>query len=81
MESCSTFGIGTDGASCADGLNMFESLRRAPLVSHVTSTDPERWLSARDAFRMPPRQSEAIVVEHRETHNRATRGSDHLLPV
>jgi cytosine/adenosine deaminase-related metal-dependent hydrolase len=35
-----TIGIGTDAASCADGLSMFESLRLAPLVSHVTSTDP-----------------------------------------
>jgi cytosine/adenosine deaminase-related metal-dependent hydrolase len=56
-----TVGIGTDGASCADGLNMFESLRLAPLVSHVTSTDPERWLTARDAFRMATEGSAAVV--------------------
>ena len=56
-----TVGIGTDASSCADGLSMFEALRLAPLVSHVTSTDPERWLPARDAFRMATAGSAAVA--------------------
>lgn len=56
-----TVGIGTDASSCADGLNMFEALRLAPLVSHVTSTDPDRWLTARDAFRMATDGSAAVA--------------------
>jgi 5-methylthioadenosine/S-adenosylhomocysteine deaminase len=56
-----TVGIGTDASSCGDGLNMFEQLRLAPLVSHVTATDPERWLSAREAFRMATAGSAAVI--------------------
>lgn len=47
-----TVGIGTDASSCADGLNMFEAMRTAALVSHAMGPDPERWLSAREVLRM-----------------------------
>ncbi len=38
-------GIGTDGASCSDNLNMFEAMRLASLASHVRGPDYELWLS------------------------------------
>ena len=43
-------GIGTDGASCSDNLNMFEAMRLASLASHVRGPDYEAWLSTRDVF-------------------------------
>ena len=44
-------GIGTDGASCSDNLNMFEAMRLASLASHVRGPDYEAWLSTREVFR------------------------------
>jgi len=43
-------GIGTDAASCADNLNMFEAMRLASLASHVRGPDYETWLSTREVF-------------------------------
>ena len=43
-------GIGTDGASCSDNLNMFEAMRLASLASHVRGPDYETWLSTREVF-------------------------------
>lgn len=43
-------GIGTDGASCSDNLNMFEAMRLASLASHVRGPDYEAWLSTREVF-------------------------------
>lgn len=44
--------LGTDGANCADNLNMYESMRTALRVSHVRSPDMSAWLSATEAFEM-----------------------------
>ena len=33
-------GIGTDGNTCSDGLNMFEAMRLACHVSRIQSPDP-----------------------------------------
>ena len=38
-------GIGTDGASCSDNLNMYESMRLASFASKVQGPDTERWLT------------------------------------
>jgi guanine deaminase len=43
-------GVGTDGASCSDNLNMFEAMRLASLASHVRGPDYETWLSTREVF-------------------------------
>lgn len=38
-------GIGTDGASCSDNLNVYEAMRIASLASKVQGPDTERWLT------------------------------------
>ena len=45
-------GVGTDGASSADNLNMFEATRLASFVSRVIEDDPERWIATREALAM-----------------------------
>lgn len=37
-------GIGTDGANCADNLNMYEAMRLASLASKVRGPDTNQWL-------------------------------------
>ena len=39
-------GIGTDGASCCDNQNMYESMRLAPMVSKAQGPDTDRWLAS-----------------------------------
>jgi guanine deaminase len=45
-------GVGTDGASSADNLNMFEATRLASFVSRVLDDDPARWIATREALTM-----------------------------
>ncbi len=45
-----TVGIGTDGASSSDNLNMFEAMRASTLVSRLRSLDTSQWLSVEEAF-------------------------------
>ena len=45
-----TFGIGTDGCTSSDNLNMFEAMRMAAFGSRVQGPDPRQWLSAAEAF-------------------------------
>jgi len=45
-------GVGTDGASSADNLNMFEATRLASFVSRVVDDDHERWITTREALAM-----------------------------
>jgi guanine deaminase len=45
-------GVGTDGASSADNLNMFEATRLASFVSRVLDDDPARWIATREALAM-----------------------------
>jgi guanine deaminase len=45
-------GIGTDGNTCSDGLNMFEAMRLACHVSRIQSPDPADWLTPRQALAM-----------------------------
>jgi 5-methylthioadenosine/S-adenosylhomocysteine deaminase len=45
-----TFGIGTDGCTSSDNLNMFEAMRMAAFGSRVQGPDPLQWLSAAEAF-------------------------------
>lgn len=43
-------GLGTDGASSADNLNMYESLRLASFVSKTQGPDTGRWVSTTEAL-------------------------------
>ncbi len=43
-------GVGTDGCSCSDNLNMFEAMRLAAFGSRVQGPDPRAWLTAAEAF-------------------------------
>lgn len=38
-------GIGTDGVTCSDNLNMYESMRLASMTSKVQGPDYQRWLT------------------------------------
>jgi 5-methylthioadenosine/S-adenosylhomocysteine deaminase len=44
--------LGTDGMSSNDGLDMFVSLKLAALVHKLWGIDYERWLGAREAWRL-----------------------------
>jgi guanine deaminase len=44
-------GIGTDGASCSDNLNMYEAMRLASLASKVQGPDTGRWLTTHEVLR------------------------------
>ena len=43
--------IGTDGASCCDNQNMYESMRLASYVSHVREPEWQSWLSPQEIVR------------------------------
>ncbi|MCL2430312.1 MAG: amidohydrolase family protein [Alphaproteobacteria bacterium] len=43
-------GVGTDGCSCSDNLNMFEAMRLAAFGSRIQGPDPRHWLTAAEAF-------------------------------
>ena len=43
-------GIGTDGASCADNQNMYESMRLASMVSKAQGPDWQRWISTEEVL-------------------------------
>jgi guanine deaminase len=45
-------GIGTDGTSCSDNLNMFEAMRLASFVSRPLTPDPGRWLRTEEVLTM-----------------------------
>lgn len=48
-----TVGLGADGSMSSDNQNLFEAMRLAGLVGNVRFPhDAERWLGARDVFRM-----------------------------
>jgi len=43
--------IGTDGASCCDNQNMYESMRMASYVSHVRGPEWQNWLEPQEILR------------------------------
>ncbi len=67
-------GIGTDACTCADQLNMFESMRQASLVSRIRSEDTDTWLSAADVFAMATEGGSHIM--NRPTLGRIDAGFD-----
>lgn len=54
-------GLGTDGATCADSLNMFEAMRLMTHASRSFAEPHHRWLSAQDAFVAATRGSAAAL--------------------
>jgi guanine deaminase len=50
LERRVNVGIGTDGASCSDNLNMYESMRLASMVSKTQGPDTDRWLTTGEVF-------------------------------
>ena len=51
LERKVNLGIGTDGASCSDNLNMYEAMRLASLASKVQGPDTGRWLTTHEVMR------------------------------
>ena len=49
LERRVNVGLGTDGASCSDNLNMYESMRLASLVSKTRGPDVERWVTTEES--------------------------------
>jgi guanine deaminase len=45
-------GIGTDGCTCSDNLNMFEAMRLASFASHLRGPDYEQWLATAEVLEM-----------------------------
>ncbi|MFI5001722.1 MAG: amidohydrolase family protein, partial [Reyranellales bacterium] len=43
-------GIGTDGASCSDNQNMYESMRLASMVSKVQGPDWQKWIKTAEVL-------------------------------
>ena len=43
-------GIGTDGSSCSDNQNMFESMRLASMVSKVQGPDWQNWITTAEVL-------------------------------
>jgi len=44
--------LGTDGAASSDNQVLFEALRLAAMIHNTGDPDPDRWISAREAWRM-----------------------------
>ncbi len=57
-----TVGLGTDGSMSSDNQNMFEAMRFAALVSKVRFPhQPERWIGARDVWKMATTESARVL--------------------
>ena len=50
LERGVNVGIGTDGANCADNLNMYEAMRLASFVSKVQGPDWQQWITTREVL-------------------------------
>ena len=50
LDAGITVGIGTDGLTSSDNLNMFEAMRVATHVSRVINETQDRWIGAGEAF-------------------------------
>lgn len=50
LDARINIGLGTDGATCSDGLNMFEAMRLATHASRIFGAPVEKWLGAAEAF-------------------------------
>jgi 5-methylthioadenosine/S-adenosylhomocysteine deaminase len=50
LEGGINVGIGTDGASCSDNLNVYEAMKIASLASRVAEPDYREWVSAAEVL-------------------------------
>ena len=50
LDSGINVGIGTDGASSSDNLNMYEAMRIASLASKVRGPDWQRWITTKEVL-------------------------------
>jgi guanine deaminase len=50
LDSGINVGIGTDGASSSDNLNMYEAMRFASLASKVRGPDWQRWITTKEVL-------------------------------
>jgi 5-methylthioadenosine/S-adenosylhomocysteine deaminase len=50
LERKVNVGIGTDGASCSDNLNMYEAMRLSSMVSKAQGPDTDLWLTTGEVF-------------------------------
>jgi cytosine/adenosine deaminase-related metal-dependent hydrolase len=57
--------LGTDGSS-SNGLSLFEQAKFAMLLSRVSETDPDRWLTTRQAITMACRNGAAVLSQSAE---------------
>jgi len=62
LDAGLTVGLGADGSMASDNQNMFEAMRFAALVGKVRFPhDPERWVGARDAWRMATTEGARVL--------------------
>lgn len=59
-------GIGTDGASCSDNLNMYEAMRLASFASKVQGPDIERWVTTEEALTAATEGSARALGLHKQ---------------
>lgn len=53
--------LGTDAATCNDGLSMFESMKLAAILHRPFEADWERWPTPRDSLRLATRGGAAVL--------------------
>jgi guanine deaminase len=65
LERRVNVGIGTDGASCSDNLNVFEAMRLASLVSKARRPDTDRWVTTEEVAVAATEGSARLLGEER----------------
>jgi guanine deaminase len=66
LERKVNVGIGTDGANCADNLNMYEAMRLASFSSKVQGPDWQRWITTEEALRAATEGSARVLGLERQ---------------
>jgi guanine deaminase len=61
LERKVNVGIGTDGANCADNLNMYEAMRLTSFSSKVQGPDWQRWITTEEALRAATEGSARVL--------------------
>jgi 5-methylthioadenosine/S-adenosylhomocysteine deaminase len=59
-------GVGTDGANCADNLNMYEAMRLTSFSSKVQGPDWQRWITTEEALHAATEGSARVLGLHKE---------------
>ncbi|MBV8192187.1 MAG: amidohydrolase [Alphaproteobacteria bacterium] len=61
LERKVNVGIGTDGANCADNLNMYEAMRLASFVSKVQGPDWPHWITTEEVLQAATEGSARVL--------------------